>query len=284
MQANIEVKRHFQGLTGFHIKCIAVALMVLDHIQYFFSFTGVIPLAFSWLGRLAGGLFLFLLVEGFTHTRSRKKYFLRLYLIGAAMGLVQFGMTILGLARPDGFIPMNGVFMTFALTLVMMQGIAWLEEMRWLRGLTALLVPFAWPYGVRALVGMAPGLAPVTLLVHYTLLPMHPAVEGGTGFVLSGLVLYIFRKNRKVQAAAFALFHLAWYTVRLMLLVPGLPMTAAFWCFEAYEWMGAGAALIMLLYNGQRGRGIKNFFYIFYPAHVYILYILSCGVYYVLMR
>ena len=69
-----------------------------------------------------------------------------------------------------------------------------------------------------------------------------------------------------------------------MLLVPGLPMTAAFWCLEAYEWMGAGAALIMLLYNGQRGRGIKNFFYVFYPAHVYILYILSCGVYHVLMR
>ena len=284
MQTNIETKRHLKGLTGFQIKCIAVALMVLDHIQYFFEFTGVIPLAFSWLGRLAGGLFLFLLVEGFTHTRNRKKYFLRLYLIGAAMGLLQYGMIITGITRPDGFFPMNGVFMTFALILVMMQGIAWLEEKRWLRGLAALLLPLGWPYLLRALTGMLPGLAPVTLLVHYTLLPMHPAVEGGTGFVLSGLVLYVFRKNRKAQAAAFALFHLAWYTVRLMLLVPGLPMTAQFWCCEAYEWMGAGAALIMLLYNGQRGRGVKNFFYIFYPAHVYVLYILSCVVYHVLMR
>lgn len=39
----------------------------------------------------------------------------------------------------------------------------------------------------------------------------------------------------------------------------------------------------MLLYNGKRGRGIKNFFYIFYPAHVYILYALSFAVYHVLM-
>ena len=29
----------------------------------------------------------------------------------------------------------------------------------------------------------------------------------------------------------------------------------------------------MLLYNGQRGRGLKQLFYVFYyPAHVYLLY------------
>lgn len=28
---------------------------------------------------------------------------------------------------------------------------------------------------------------------------------------------------------------------------------------------------LILLYNGQRGRGMKYLFYIYYPAHVYIL-------------
>ena len=47
----------------------------------------------------------------------------------------------------------------------------------------------------------------------------------------------------------------------------------------AYEWYGALAALLMLCYNGERGRGPKRFFYVFYPAHVYILYALSWAAY-----
>ncbi|MFQ8878147.1 MAG: TraX family protein [Roseburia hominis] len=49
--------------------------MILDHIHYFFSFTGKIPLFFSWIGRLAAPLFLFCIVEGFLHTHDRKNIF-----------------------------------------------------------------------------------------------------------------------------------------------------------------------------------------------------------------
>ena len=42
------------------------------------------------------------------------------------------------------------------------------------------------------------------------------------------------------------------------------------------------AVLLMLLYNGQRGKGHKQLFYWFYPAHVYLLYGASCFVYNVL--
>ena len=49
-----------------------------------------------------------------------------------------------------------------------------------------------------------------------------------------------------------------------------------------YEWFGVFAALLMLLYNGQRGSGHKQLFYWFYPAHVYLLYGASCLLYNVL--
>ncbi len=39
-----------KGLTGFQLKYMAMFLMVLDHIHYFFEFTGKIPIWFSILG------------------------------------------------------------------------------------------------------------------------------------------------------------------------------------------------------------------------------------------
>ena len=79
-----------RGLSDFALKYFAMVCMILDHIHYFFSFTGKIPLFFSWIGRLAAPLFLFCIVEGFLHTHDRKKYFLRIYAIAIFMGLVQF--------------------------------------------------------------------------------------------------------------------------------------------------------------------------------------------------
>ncbi|HIU15864.1 MAG TPA: Tat pathway signal protein, partial [Candidatus Ventricola intestinavium] len=46
-----------------------------------------------------------------------------------------------------------------------------------------------------------------------------------------------------------------------------------------YEWYGVFAVIPMLCYNGKRGRGYKALFYAFYPAHIYVLYGLSCLVY-----
>ena len=54
-----------KGLDGTQLKTIALVLMVLDHIHYFFEFTGCIPTVFSMLGRLSAPLFLFCTVEGF---------------------------------------------------------------------------------------------------------------------------------------------------------------------------------------------------------------------------
>lgn len=63
------------GLSSTALKGIALVLMVLDHIHYFFEFTGVIPLWFSLAGRLSAPLFLFCTVEGFAHTQDRRRYF-----------------------------------------------------------------------------------------------------------------------------------------------------------------------------------------------------------------
>lgn len=133
-----------RGITETGLKWIALVTMVLDHIHYFFSFTGVIPEWFSMVGRISAPLFMFCLVEGFTHTRSRKKYFLKVYAISTAMSLLYYLMAYGGLpVRPDGFFPANGMMTTFVILMVVWQGIDWLEEKRFLAGLSAVVLPLA---------------------------------------------------------------------------------------------------------------------------------------------
>ena len=60
-----------KGLSSTALKEIALALMLLDHIHYFFAFTGAVPEWFSMLGRVSAPLFLFCTVEGFAHTPAR---------------------------------------------------------------------------------------------------------------------------------------------------------------------------------------------------------------------
>lgn len=74
-----------KGITETGLKWIALVTMVMDHIHYFFGFTGQIPEWFSMVGRLGAPLFLFCLVEGFTHTHNRKRYFAKVYIISVIM-------------------------------------------------------------------------------------------------------------------------------------------------------------------------------------------------------
>ena len=121
-----------KGISGTGLKTIALILMVLDHIHYFFGFTGIIPTFFSMVGRLSAPLFLFSLVEGFTHTHSRIKYFLKVYIIS---------------------IVMNGMMTAFAILIVIFQGIEWICNKKIIRGLLAIIVPFLLPIVLSILYG-----------------------------------------------------------------------------------------------------------------------------------
>ena len=148
-----------KGISGFTLKYLALIFMVLDHIHYFFGFTGKIPLLFSQLGRLAAPLFLFCVIEGFTHTHDRKKYFLRIYLISVLMGAIQFSFYNIGyvLVRPDGFFPQNQMLASFSILLVVLQGFDWCAQKKWGRGLAAILIPTLLPFVVSVLMAAFPG-------------------------------------------------------------------------------------------------------------------------------
>lgn len=105
-------------------------------------------------------------------------------------------------------------------------------------------------------------ISPVLTQVFAIVMLMIPnlfTVEGGIFMVLLGLIFYIFRTNRKIQfLVLIILSFLAFYTNR-----------------TGVQWMMVFAIIPIYFYNGEKGRGDKNFFYIFYPVHIYILYIVA---------
>ena len=269
------------GLSGTALKMIAMITMLLDHIHYMFEFTGKVPLWFSQLARISAPLFLFCVAEGFAHTRNRRRYFLRIYLIAALMGAVRYLMLMRAIpARGDGFVPENAILTTYALLLIIWQGFDELRARRFVRGALLVAVPLAWRQASLALIAAVPALRIPVGFLCYTLLPAWgTSADVGLPVLALGMVLYALREHRAWQMIGFAAvalasdFALVW---RLVSAWPGFePMHMV---TRYYQWMEVFAIPLMLCYNGRRGRGYQRLFYAFYPGHVYALYALSCVV------
>lgn len=267
-----------EGLSETALKAIALGLMVLDHIHYFFLFTGAVPDWFSMLGRLSAPLFLFCAAEGFAHTHDRRTYLGRLWAMGAGMGLVQFLLALFG-RRADGFYPMNAILRDLTVSCLLWQGMDWLRRRRWARGLALLAgVGVLWPAVSLWLMQALPWNGLPVYLLSWTVLPNWAfSTDGGVWFILGGVLLYALRGRRKIQVLAWAAwaFWIDMGSVSYLLRMGG-GVSLGQAMLLSYQWMEVFAAPLMLLYNGQRGAGHKQLFYWFYPAHVYGLYAVSC--------
>ncbi|MBL5010241.1 membrane protein [Enterococcus lactis] len=74
-------------------------------------------------------------------------------------------------------------------------------------------------------------------------------------------LLYLARNHRNIQCVIISI-------------VAGI-----FFFLGTTQWIMIFSIIPILLYNGQKGKGIKYFFYIFYPAHIALLYLLSAFLY-----
>ena len=73
------VLHQWKGLSGSVLKVIALVSMTVDHIAYYLIVHGTLQYdLMRTVGRMAFPIFAFLLVEGYTHTRSIGKYALNL--------------------------------------------------------------------------------------------------------------------------------------------------------------------------------------------------------------
>ncbi len=243
-----------KGVSGSTLKLIAVISMLIDHfaagvLGRYLSLSGINQLdsantsavsmwmeqngslfyAYSIMrniGRLAFPIYCFLLVEGFEHTKDRRKYAGRLLLF-AAISEIPFDLLFNGSFLEFGY---QNVFFTLFLGLLSMIGLNYMDQQENLAPFLKSLFRF--------------GIIAICMLTAQLLFTDYAAIG-----VLCVTVLYLFRKTKPYQiiAGCIAFF---WELTALLAFIP------------------------IWFYNGSRGWNLKYFFYLFYPLHLLLLYLL----------
>lgn len=223
-------------MSVFSLKLLAVLFMAVDHIGLFFF-----PEVFSLriIGRLSFPLFAWLLANGYIHSTDRKKYFLRI----VAFAFISQIPYMLAFQYATPHLWSLNIFFTLALGFV---GIAVFNSTK----------------------GYYRALLLFLLLLSAFLL----RVEYGVAGVLSIILFYIFYKKPLLMTISQMLLFFGLFTLpqiaRALSTVHTVNMLAVI------QPVCLLSLIIISHYNGTLGRKWKYFFYLFYPIHLLIIYLL----------
>ena len=234
-----------KGISGAILKWLALVTMLIDHIgatiirhyRILPNCPASIKLTYEIMrniGRIAFPIFIFLLVEGYQHTKSRKKYLMRL-LVFAVISEVPFDMAFKNSFWNIGY---QNVFFTLSLGLIAI----WLMDEIKKRSSLHIKEPVA--------AAAYTNLLSLGVIAVFCLLAEFMETDYHSVGIFAIAVAWLLKDKRYLQMPACCL------TLRLS---------------SKREWYAFIACLPILFYNGKRGKQHKYFSYFFYPVHLLIL-------------
>jgi hypothetical protein len=236
-----------KGLNKVQLQYLAILAMVVDHVAWgFLEFKSPVGFAMHIFGRLTIPIMTFFIAEGFAHTRDIKKYVLRM-VIFALIAIIPF---YLFFSEEYGY-RQNIIF----------------DELLALLSLCAMKK------------GNMP--KPVRILIVIGLMAVSMAVGGWVLMPIIYVLVFSYNEKFKDKAKWFCFL-----TCILVASVATLIITNRMFHYMQYDWSmlqsvylaGFMLGLIPLsMYNGQKGEPIfgRYFFYIFYPAHFIVLWLIK---------
>ena len=235
------------------LKYIALITMLIDHIGAIFGLSFYQGLGISWLyylfrtiGRISFPIFAFFIAEGWFYTSNKLRYFLTLLLFAL-------------ISQPAYYFALNSsvfslnILFTFILSLVMCYIVDLIKKDLSLSVVYVILM-FA-----------------VSLIVVVLNAIKAPISYGLYGVFLSVLFYIFYHSNIKKG--------IMWVAIAVAIILYCLPFFLANPknSYDAYINLFALLSLpLIYLYNGQKGKhSPKWLFYIFYPAHITLLYLIT---------
>lgn len=230
------------GLNQFQIKILMAFLMVFDHIHYI---PGLLPEPvvgiFHVITRIVGVWFAYCAVEGVMHTHNIKKYSIRLF---TWAGIMLIGNQILNnMYRAKNIYIENNIFMTIAVGVLMIVALTKISNR---------LISY---------------IATTFILLAGALL-----TEGGLTILPFMLITYLTYDKEKIR-------NISYIVLSILLFLTSfndygdISSTLDMLAFNS-DFMFIFVLPFIYLYNGERGgdsKFSKYFFYVFYPAHLWII-------------
>lgn len=242
------IKSHakWQGLSSNTLKIIAAISMLIDHI-------GVILLPrvaiLRILGRLAFPIFAFMIAEGCAKTKNRLRYFLSVFLLGAACQVVYC------LYDDELYL---GILITFSLSILLIYA---------LQALKNALLGDAVSAGRR----LAAALVFLLLLAGVYVLNLYLTIDYGFWGCLLPVFASVFRQQAANAPTFERLDRLGVHVISF-----GVGLAILSYVHGGVQPYSLCALPLLALYSGKRGAwSMKWFFYIFYPAHLAALELLG---------
>lgn len=225
-------------MDSFQLKLLACLFMLIDHTGFIlFPKMTILRL----IGRLSFPLFAWFISEGYMHTRSFKKYILRL--------------SVFALVLESPFILFSSFFQS--------------------TGKDTLNIFFTLSLGLLSIYAYDKTESKLAKVLFPTIIALFAQfIKADYGFygVITILLFYIFNNNFFKTAFYQIVFNLIYAAA---LLGYNYMNNIAIDTFVILQIFSIFSLIFIGAYNKKQGKKMKYFFYIFYPAHIILLYLIS---------
>lgn len=233
-------------LSGNMLKILACLFMLIDHIGVIF-FPNVLVL--RYIGRLAFPIFAYMIAEGCRYTRNKLRYFLQIFIFAVVWEILNKVVFDTGM----------NVFKTFSLSIIVIYCLDFFkkslasENKSFIKIIASLMLLFT---------------SVIVALILSLVLKIDYKFWGCMLPVLTSLFYQDKNATNFMKRFDTQLTSLVFFAIGLLCLATISNLL--------YQWYAFITLPILFMYSGKKGKfNLKYLFYIFYPAHIWILYLIQ---------